>query len=111
MNNRKAVQARYREKNRDKLRVYNIEYYKKNPEIFRINSKKERLNYPLRVNASKLINKEIIEGRVQRQPCFMCGGKAEAHHPSYALPLDVTWLCRLHHKRLHVEARGLQGVL
>jgi hypothetical protein len=33
--------------------------------------------------------------------------RVEAHHPSYApdMTLDVVWLCRRHHGRLHAEHR------
>ena len=43
-------------------------------------------------------------GKVQRQPCFICGETAEAHHPDYSMPLTVTWLCPKHHKEAHRQA-------
>ncbi len=30
-----------------------------------------------------------------------CCSKPEAHHPDYANPLDVVWLCPAHHKQAH----------
>jgi hypothetical protein len=37
-----------------------------------------------------------------RQPCSMCGAlKAECHHPDYTKPLEIIWLCRRCHKRIH----------
>lgn len=45
-------------------------------------------------------------GLIERQPCTVCGDpKAEAHHDCYDRPLDVTWLCRAHHKARHKAAR------
>lgn len=32
--------------------------------------------------------------------CKDCS-KPEAHHPDYANPLDVVWLCPAHHKQAH----------
>lgn len=45
-----------------------------------------------------------MSGKVQRQPCFICGERAEAHHPDYSQPLSVTWLCPQHHKDAHAIA-------
>lgn len=46
-------------------------------------------------------------GLVKPLPCWVCGEKAEAHHPDYSAPLDVVWLCRSHHKQAHALAQGL----
>lgn len=41
-------------------------------------------------------------GKLLRQPCEVCGeAKTEGHHSDYSKPLDVRWLCRLHHIELH----------
>jgi hypothetical protein len=46
--------------------------------------------------------KAIIAGRLVRQPCEVCGAaKVDAHHDDYSKPLDVRWLCRLHHMAIH----------
>jgi len=44
----------------------------------------------------------VARGKVKRLPCEQCGKTpADAHHPDYAKPLDVVWLCRQHHMDLH----------
>lgn len=44
----------------------------------------------------------VRRGKLARQPCEVCGAaKAEAHHDDYSKPLNVRWLCRLHHLELH----------
>ena len=56
-----------------------------------------------RVNAKAAVGYAIKTGKLIRQPCEICGEKAEAHHWSY-LPehrLDVKWLCRFHHNEEH----------
>jgi hypothetical protein len=61
--------------------------------------------------ASFDLNNAIKYGRVQSQPCLVCGDVAEAHHPSYDLPLAVVWLCDKHHKQVHKEARQYEREL
>lgn len=41
------------------------------------------------------------KGTLVRQPCEVCEAKAEAHHEDYTRPLDVRWLCRVHHGVAH----------
>lgn len=44
----------------------------------------------------------IDHGNLHKQPCEVCGcGKVEAHHDDYSKPLEVTWLCRTHHREHH----------
>lgn len=40
-------------------------------------------------------------GKLVERPCQVCGAKAEMHHHDYSKPLEVEWLCRLHHLALH----------
>lgn len=52
-----------------------------------------------------ILQQAIRLGWVRRQPCEVCGAKAQSHHENYDRPLDVTWLCALHHRRRHSELR------
>jgi hypothetical protein len=40
-------------------------------------------------------------GTLKVQPCEKCGKKAQAHHDDYSKPLDVRWLCPVHHAEHH----------
>lgn len=55
----------------------------------------------IRRQAHSKVQAALKSGRLQKQPCFICGSTAEAHHPDYSRPLDVTWLCPEHHKAAH----------
>ena len=53
--------------------------------------------------ASRRLSRSAIEmGKLVRQPCEVCEMEpADAHHDDYLKPLDIRWLCRLHHRRQH----------
>lgn len=57
--------------------------------------------YPGRKKANTAVSNAVRDGRLKKQPCWVCGEKAVAHHPDYDLPLDVVWLCQPHHKQAH----------
>jgi hypothetical protein len=65
-------------------------------------------SHPLRRQAQVKLGGAIRAGLVVKQPCFICGGDSEAHHPDYDRPLDVVWLCPPHHKQAHALARKLK---
>lgn len=85
-------------------RFHNAE--KKRKEVIRNNTaarraeKKYRAKYPERARARRL-----ARAHIPLEPCEVCGEKAMRHHPDYAQPLLVRFLCALHHKQVH------QGVL
>lgn len=50
------------------------------------------------------IHHALKTGRLKRQPCFCGNPEVEAHHyAGYDLEhaLDVAWLCKQHHERVH----------
>lgn len=58
--------------------------------------------FPKRKAATSAVSNAVRDGRLQKQPCWVCGDtKAEAHHPDYDRPLDVVWLCVPHHRQTH----------
>lgn len=60
--------------------------------------------HPEKRKASHIVGRALRDGKIKRQPCWVCGEKAHAHHPDYDRPLDVVWLCPLHHKQAHAAA-------
>ena len=57
--------------------------------------------FPNRKRANTAVTNAVRDGRLKKQPCWVCGSKAVAHHPDYDRPLDVVWLCQPHHKQAH----------
>lgn len=73
-------------------------------EMMRFISKRWREENPDGYRAHTAVGNAIRDGRLVRMPCEVCGNKrSHAHHEDYAKPFDVTWLCALHHHRLHAE--------
>ena len=116
--------ANYVEKNADKVKQYDkirnklphrVEAKKayakteKGKLALRKTHKNYVKNYPLRYAAHIITGNAIRDGKLVRQPCFICGGKSEAHHPDYSRPLDVVWLCDFHHKQAHNVSRKGEG--
>lgn len=54
-------------------------------------------------SAVRQVRRAIAHGELVRQPCEKCGrSPAHAHHEDYSRPLEVQWLCPLHHKWEHM---------
>lgn len=67
--------------------------------------KKYTVVHAVRRKAQVAVGNAIRDGKLQRQPCFICGApNTHGHHASYDLPLTVTWLCPKHHKEAHRQA-------
>ncbi|WP_312531034.1 hypothetical protein [Paracoccus sp. (in: a-proteobacteria)] len=60
-----------------------------------------------RANLSKYtahlaVQRALVSGKLEKQGCEVCGHEVvDAHHDSYDEPLNVRWLCRRHHIKLH----------
>lgn len=62
--------------------------------------------------AREKLHTEVRCGRVQRGSCVVCGEpKAHGHHEDYTKPLEVIWLCRVHHEETHNKKRLMQSKL
>lgn len=105
--------AAWRERNREGERQRNREYrlahpkpkmvrlvaYSMTPTAVRSRAYRER--WPGRHEARIAVRNALRQGKLERHPCEVCGGRAEAHHDDYAKPLDVYWLCKAHHEQIH----------
>ncbi len=93
----------YREKNRKKLRKYNREYNKAWRKKYGYASEKRyRKNNPEKTAAGRLLRYAVKAGKIIRKNCEKCGSiKSQAHHDDYTKPLEVRWLCSIHHAEFH----------
>lgn len=58
-----------------------------------------------KARAHKIVETRLRYGKLSKQPCERCGATdlVHAHHDDYSKPLEVMWLCPLHHKERHRE--------
>lgn len=92
-------------------RAYEAKYYQR-PEVKarRAEQFQRRMEDPqeqFKYAARKAVRNAIRRGDIKRQPCEVCGAiRVQAHHDDYSRPLDVRWLCPVHHAEHHAKARG-----
>ena len=65
-----------------------------------------KARHPQKRKAHIAVGNALASGKLKRQPCIVCGKKAQGHHEDYNKPLDVTWLCTFHHALRHKILRG-----
>ena len=72
---------------------------------------KYRKNNRAKCLAHGKVGREIRAGRLIKKPCEICGErKVHGHHDDYAKPLEVRWLCPIHHHEWHMKnGEGLNG--
>lgn len=106
---RECRQAAYAE-DPDKFRAQGLKWVRQNVE--RIKEKRrernKRVQPPLeRQRVRWTVANHIRRGTLIRQPCEVCGATpAVGHHNDYTKPLEVRWLCRPCHCRLHRKHTG-----
>jgi len=104
---KKCTKARvtiHREQNLERIRRYDVIRHG-NPEAIAQRKKYDKWYNIAKANqklANQKINNAVRDGRLIKHPCVICNNpKSEAHHHDYTKPLEVIWLCRIHHARLH----------
>lgn len=56
----------------------------------------------LKYSAHLAVQRALGSGNLEKQPCEVCGvTTVDARHARYDQPLNVRWLCRRHHVKLH----------
>lgn len=126
--NREKILAKKKaeyEKNPEKMRLRKKNEYLRNGDVIRkrvaryrklnknkINSHfKSRYHvdsdYKLKKNTRSATRYAVNVGKIKKMPCNVCGtiNELEPHHHDYSNPFLVTWLCKYHHHKLHMEQR------
>jgi len=68
-----------------------------------------RKKYPQKLKAIAKLNYHIRKGYIKRGTCEVCKTKenVQAHHEDYSKPLDVIWVCPLHHRAIHLHKESV----
>lgn len=104
--------------NREHLREKHNGYYAHNmKDPVRAEQERERRrrwarNHKDQVSAMQCINHYIKLGLVTKKPCEVCGlNNVHAHHDDYTRPLNIRWLCPVHHKEWHMTHEPKHGAV
>ena len=102
----KSDATKHRNNNLEKIREYDKNRGKKDPRI-KLNievTRRWRAEDKRRSTAHNKVAYAIKKGDIKKKPCSICGDtNSLAHHESYDRPLDVIWLCQIHHKERHKQ--------
>ena len=57
--------------------------------------------------ARSTLHVAIRRGKLSKGPCAVCSAaNVHGHHPDYSKPLEVVWLCPVHHRVVHLNNSG-----
>ena len=102
---RREYQRRHYEEDTKVKTAIRIKKYQETPrgkEIRRKIGINLKNNHPKKYKARQEVSMAKRKGLITPKPCSVCGKQiTEAHHNDYNKPLDVIWLCNLHHREVH----------
>ena len=85
-------------------REYRAEYhrkYRQTPHGKKVTLRAIRNYEKKHPDRKKVWGKAII---LKKQPCKVCGGQiVHRHHKNYDKPMEIEFLCPLHHKQIHIK--------
>lgn len=88
---KRAYTKIWQKNNMHKVNIYNRKWEKQNHEKYL---------------AHKIVCELIRNNKLKKLPCVICNkSNAHAHHIDYSTPLEIIWLCPLHHKKIHKVAK------
>lgn len=86
---------------RERNTKYSANYRKEHPERRKETCNNYIKKYPERYKANYTLTNAVRDKKIFRKPCYVCGDlKSQAHHHDYSKPLDVVWVCAVHHAAL-----------
>ena len=67
--------------------------------------KKWSKNNVIKRGAAHIVGNAVRDGKLTKTNCIVCDSSHRicGHHENYDYPLDVIWLCNLHHRQRHKE--------
>lgn len=103
----KAYKAKHYAETKVAMLTQQAEYRRQHPRTAKqkadkmVNSRNMIAKYPEKYKARYMLRNAVRLGKVIKGCCEVCGSPiVESHHDDYSKPLEVRWLCRLHHREL-----------
>ena len=94
--------AQWMKDNPDKARARVDRWQSRNRDAIHERDRKRRAEHPEKGIARRRVRSAIRDGVLVRKACEVCGAlRTHAHHDDYSKPLDVRWLCPIHHSAHH----------
>lgn len=100
----REYKRKYPEASRKRDSLYSKIYREKSKKANK-NAEKWVSKNPEKSRAHLKVKQALKAGKLKKEPCFCGELKVDGHHPDYSKPLEVIWLCRLHHKQLHSKLK------
>ena len=101
---RAATVKAWCETNKERKSVADKAWREANPEKCRAGWERMREKWPEKIAARLTVKNAITSGKLVRQPCEVCGNPdVHGHHDDYSRPLEVKWLCPVHHTEHHTR--------
>ena len=99
----KKTDRQWRLNNSESIKEYQKVWQKNNKIKVAKYQKTYRAKNRQKFNARMLLYKYVAKGKIIRGRCAICnsGKSIEAHHEDYSKPLEVVWLCKIHHNEIH----------
>lgn len=96
---------KYRVKNKEKIALIRKRSNEKNGKPWESRNK-------LASHCHWIVKRAIKKGILIRKPCEVCNTlkNIRAHHNNYYKPLEVMWLCELHHREQHKKMKKIVGL-
>lgn len=94
---RREINKKYTRSEKGKIRSRKAgRKYREKPE----NKDWEKFRY--KRNARLKVLYALRTGKLKKLPCEVCGeNDSQGHHEDYSKPLEVVWLCSIHHAEMH----------
>lgn len=100
----KSDARKHRDENIEKIRKYDRDRFQNDEKrrAYAISSMAEhRKKHPDRYRARTALNNAVRDNKITKLPCCICGSiSSTAHHEDYSKPLEVVWLCLVHHRQV-----------
>lgn len=100
----REAKAKWRRENPERDREIRRASYRRNAEKIAQRNLEKRSKEREKACARTAVARALASGTLVRGSCEVggdCFGRIEAHHDDYSKPLEVRWICKGHHMRMH----------